>query len=68
VSAPVWADRSAALVGGLTRGEGIAVGGEVGPGPVAAAIACGQAGVQQQDELVGIKLTAFSVHHRPAVR
>jgi hypothetical protein len=37
VSAPVWADRSAALGGCLTCGEGIAVGGEVGPGRAIAA-------------------------------
>ena len=64
----MWADRSAALGGGLTCGEGIAVGGEVGPGPVAAAIACGQAGVQQGDsggQVAGAGHRAGAAVHQP---
>ena len=64
----MWADRSAALGGGLTCGEGIAVGGEVGPGPVAAAIACGRAGVQQGDsggQVAGAGHRAGAAVHQP---
>jgi hypothetical protein len=48
--------------------RGDRVGGEVGPGPVAAAIACGQAGVQQGDsggQVAGAGHRAGAAVHQP---